>query len=120
MGDVLDILRALVNKNVSRGNDMLFKSVNDHILQTPIEEIRLIARSTCLPVNDRELLALGAYIDAYEAERVSDFALYVQARVKARAYIAQRLTERIRWDSGQDGAIGAMTAKLRRDLMTAA
>jgi hypothetical protein len=94
--------------------------VKDCGLQIPIEEIRLIAQSMHLPVDDRELFSLGEYIDAYEAGLITDYVLYVQARVKARAYIALQLTARIRWDSGRGGAIADMTTKLRDQLLNAA
>lgn len=90
-----------------------------HIFQTGIDTIRLIARSQHLPTSDEELLALGEYLDAYDAKLVTDHALYMQAKTKARAYIALRLTERIRWDSGQGGVIGNMTAELREKLLRA-
>jgi hypothetical protein len=85
-----------------------------------IDEVRLIARSTHLPVDDRELAVLGDYLDAFEVGRANDHVLYLQVQSKARAYIAQRLVERPRWDSGLDGAIGVMTAELRERLLTTA
>lgn len=87
------------------------------IFQSGIETIRLIARSQHLPTSDEDLAALGEYLDAYDSKLVTDHALYLQAKTKARAYIALRLTERIRWDSGQGGAIGAMTAEFREKLL---
>lgn len=76
-----------------------------------------IARSPHLPTSDEELATLGEYLDAFEAKLVTDHTFYLQAKTKARAFIALRLTERVRWDSGQGGAIGAMTAELRDKLL---
>lgn len=91
----------------------------EHIFQHSIDTIRLIAHSQHLPTSDEDLYALGEYLDAYDAHLVADHALYMQAKAKARAYIAQRLAERLRWDSGLDGAIEDITAELREELLRA-
>lgn len=98
---------------------MALVALGDRALTMPMDEIKRIARSTDLPADGRELFMLGAYLDAYEEKRVVDFTLHVQARLKARAYITQQLAAHIRWDSGQGGAVGKMTAELRGELQHA-
>ncbi|HET8609677.1 MAG TPA: hypothetical protein VFM11_08040 [Burkholderiales bacterium] len=91
----------------------------EQIFQSGIDTIRLIAHSQHLPTSDDDLFAMGEYIDAYDANLVADHALYMQARAKARAYISQRLAERVQWNSGIDGAIRDMTEELREKLLRA-
>jgi hypothetical protein len=90
------------------------------IFQSSIETIRLIAHSQHLPTSDEDLFALGEYLDAYDVRLVADHMLYVQAKAKARAYISQRLVERVQWNSGIGGAISDMTEELREELLRAA
>lgn len=92
-------------------------SGNNPIFQSGIDTIKLIANSQHLPTSDEELFALAEFIDAYDAKLVADHGLYMQAKAKARAYIAQQLVENLKWDSRQSGAIGDMTHALREELL---
>jgi hypothetical protein len=89
----------------------------EEVFNNSVATIRAIASAQTLPADGNEVYALGEFVDAYDAGLVNDRRLYVLATAKIGAYAAQQLSQDVRWECEQSGAVHDITEQLREELL---